>query len=191
MNTRTTLLDHAETAIRQRGYTGFSYADLAKSVGIRKASIHHHFPTKADLGLSLIERYADQFFEQLQEIAGSLVSASDQLDAYINIYRGALHGGEQVCLCVALSAGRDTVSDLILAQLDQFHSRSLAWLETVFKRAKADQSVAGVTNPNAEAHALLALMEGAQVLSRANKTPALFDRATAIFAARLNSNGPH
>jgi len=28
----------------------FSYADLAKSVGVSKASIHHHFPAKEDLG---------------------------------------------------------------------------------------------------------------------------------------------
>ncbi|WP_436718796.1 hypothetical protein [Escherichia coli] len=27
---------------------GFSYADLEKEIGIRKASIHHHFPRKTD-----------------------------------------------------------------------------------------------------------------------------------------------
>ena len=65
MNTRTSLLDSAEQAVRQRGYNGFSYADLAREIGIRKASIHHHFPTKADLGLALIERYNQNFFSKL------------------------------------------------------------------------------------------------------------------------------
>ena len=56
MDTRTALLESAERTARQRGYDGFSYADLADDVGIRKASIHHHFPTKATLALALIER---------------------------------------------------------------------------------------------------------------------------------------
>lgn len=56
MDTRTALLQSAERAARQRGYDGFSYADLAGDVGLRKASIHHHFPTKATLALALIER---------------------------------------------------------------------------------------------------------------------------------------
>ena len=191
MKTRATLLDHAETAIRQRGYTGFSYADLAKTVGIRKASIHHHFPTKAALGLSLIERYAERFFERLDDIAGAQGAAAVQLAAYVDLYREALARGEQVCLCVSLSAGRDHLSDDILVQLDEFHRRSISWLESVFSQAQKDGSVTHLGDPNAEAHALLALVEGAQLLARASKTSALFERATAAFAARLNANGPH
>lgn len=191
MSTRTLLLDHAETAIRQRGYTGFSYADLAKSVGIRKASIHHHFPTKAALGLSLIERYVEQFFERLDQIASKSRSARDQLNAYVDLYRAALARGEQVCLCVSLSAGRDHLSGEILEQIEKFHTRSLAWLEHAFEQAQVDGSVINVNDPSAEAHALLASVEGAQLLARANKTPALFERATAAFAARLVANRRH
>ena len=53
-DTRAELLIQAETLVRGRGYAGFSYADLAEAVGIRKASIHHHFPTKVDLGAALV-----------------------------------------------------------------------------------------------------------------------------------------
>ncbi|MEO9863924.1 TetR/AcrR family transcriptional regulator, partial [Yoonia sp.] len=56
-DTKTALLDSAERAARTRGFDGFSYADLAQDVGIRKASIHHHFPTKAALSAALMERY--------------------------------------------------------------------------------------------------------------------------------------
>ena len=53
-DTRAALLDAAERLIRERGYAGVSYADLAGLVGVRKASIHHHFPGKADLALALL-----------------------------------------------------------------------------------------------------------------------------------------
>ena len=36
------ILDLAETLIQTRGYSAFSYQDIADSLGIRKASIHYH-----------------------------------------------------------------------------------------------------------------------------------------------------
>jgi TetR/AcrR family transcriptional repressor of nem operon len=48
--TKTTLLDVAEELLLTRGYNGFSYNDIAEKVGIRKASIHYHFPSKSGLG---------------------------------------------------------------------------------------------------------------------------------------------
>lgn len=56
MSTYDRLLECADTCIQENGFEGFSYADLAKTLGIRKASIHHHFPTKNDLGLAYCEK---------------------------------------------------------------------------------------------------------------------------------------
>ena len=55
-DTRQRILDVAEQLLLERGYAGFSYQDIADAVGIRKASIHHHFPAKEDLGRAIIER---------------------------------------------------------------------------------------------------------------------------------------
>jgi len=49
------ILDLAETLIQTRGYSAFSYQDIADSLGIRKASIHYHFPSKTDLGIAVVE----------------------------------------------------------------------------------------------------------------------------------------
>lgn len=191
MSTRLSLLDSAEQAVRQRGYRGFSYADLSREIGIRKASIHHHFPTKADLGLALIERYNERFFEKLDQIHDKNKSAAKQIEAYLNLYRDALDNGEQVCLCVSLSAGRDHLSKDVLVQLDQFHRKSLRWLESVFDAAGADGSIKFLVAPKAEASATLALVEGAQLLARASKNVALFDRSTRALRARWAQTNPY
>ena len=102
MNTRTALLDSAERAARRRGYDGFSYADLATDIGIRKASIHHHFPKKADLALELIDRYATRFAGQLSEIATAEPNAAAKLRAYHGLYRDALGAATQLCLLSTL-----------------------------------------------------------------------------------------
>jgi len=52
-DTATRILDTAERLVQSRGYNGFSYADIAERVGITKASLHHHFETKATLGQAI------------------------------------------------------------------------------------------------------------------------------------------
>jgi TetR/AcrR family transcriptional repressor of nem operon len=51
----------AERLIQTRDYSAFSYQDIADRLGIRKASIHEHFPSKTDLGIAVVERYVARF----------------------------------------------------------------------------------------------------------------------------------
>jgi len=43
---RQDILDHAVSLFLDQGYAGTSMADLARAVGIQKASLYHHFPSK-------------------------------------------------------------------------------------------------------------------------------------------------
>src|ERR1700721_1374918 len=55
-------MDLAEAHIRSAGYGGFSFRALAAEIGIKSASVHHHFPTKATMAAAVAQRYADRFF---------------------------------------------------------------------------------------------------------------------------------
>ncbi|WP_257998927.1 TetR/AcrR family transcriptional regulator [Fischerella thermalis] len=46
-DTRTQILDTAQDLIQRVGVNAMSYQDISEAVGIRKASIHYHFPSKA------------------------------------------------------------------------------------------------------------------------------------------------
>jgi TetR/AcrR family transcriptional regulator, transcriptional repressor for nem operon len=184
MDTKTALLDCAEAAVRARGFDGFSYADLAEFVGIRKASIHHHFPAKADLALALIERYSLRFFDALDGIAVSSKTGGDRLRAYVAACRQALDGGSKLCLCVAFCTGRDGLSMPVLAKLDAFHVTVDAWLAETFALGAEDGTIAAVIDAESEAHACLAQMEGAQLIARAAKDVGRFDLAVTGLLAR-------
>ena len=56
-NAKEQLLDSAESLIQTRGYNDFSFRDLAESVGISSASVHHHYRTKEALGVAVTSRY--------------------------------------------------------------------------------------------------------------------------------------
>ena len=101
--TKTSLLDSAERAVRTYGFDGFSYADLAADVGIRKASIHHHFPTKADLSVALMQRYHLELEKVCADIDATASTGGARLYALVDRYRNALDGGKSLCLCVSFS----------------------------------------------------------------------------------------
>ena len=184
-NTKVTLLMAAEELTGARGFDGFSYADLADIVGIRKASIHYHYPTKGDLSLALITRYRAAFTERLAGISQEDSRASSRLLGYLDLYRDSAQGGRALCLCVALSVTQSALPDASRAQLTGFHVDVAQWLETVFRLARSDGSIRAVTDPKAEAQAALALVEGAQIMARAATDPARFEAAIDVLRARV------
>ena len=64
------VVDAAEGLVQQHGYNGFSYDDVAQLVGIKKPSIHHHFPKKGELVAVVAQRYTHRFREELLSIEG-------------------------------------------------------------------------------------------------------------------------
>lgn len=185
MTTRLALLEAAQKACCRRGYDGFSYSDLAKDVGIRKPSIHHHFPTKADLIEALIAQYSDDFFSHLSDISQHAKPAGVQLWQYLDRYRDQLAGGSQLCLCVALSMNPDKLTDSCVDALNGFHAKSVKWLSGVFQLAERDGSITQIDRPQLEAIATLALVKGAQILSRAAGDITPYDVSVRRLSKRL------
>jgi TetR/AcrR family transcriptional repressor of nem operon len=184
LDTRISLLNSAEAYVRRRGFDGVSYADLAQDVGIRKASIHYHFPTKGDLSLALIDRYHTVFLNRLTALAALEIRASGRLLGFVDIYRNATEGGRSLCLCVALSVTQHALPVATRTALARYHQDVAAWLETVFRLAQSDGSVRNVQDPWAEATAALAQVEGAQILARAAGETARFEAAIDTLRSR-------
>jgi AcrR family transcriptional regulator len=56
-DSREKILAAARRVAQAHGYKGLNFRDLAEDVGIRAASIYHHFPSKADLAAAVAGRY--------------------------------------------------------------------------------------------------------------------------------------
>src|SRR3954454_13730435 len=79
------ILDSAERLVQSRGFNGFSYADVAAELGVTKASLHYHFPSKAELGEALISRYTERFADALAAIDSRGAGPADRLEAYVGL----------------------------------------------------------------------------------------------------------
>lgn len=185
IDTKTALLDSAERAARTRGFDGFSYADLAQDVGIRKASIHHHFPTKATLSVELMRRYYTDLKAICADIDATVETGGERLLALIERYRSALDGGKSLCLCVSFSISRESLPPEVTQQISRFRSMMIDWLNVTFEVGQTDGTITGIADPRPEAAAALPLLEGAQLAARAEENPILFENALRLLTQRI------
>jgi TetR/AcrR family transcriptional regulator, transcriptional repressor for nem operon len=173
--TRERLLDAAETLIRTRGYAAFSYADLSERVGIRKASIHHHFPTKAELGAALVDGYLVKFEDALRTILDTQKSARDRLRSYAGFFADSMNEG-MLPLCGALSAEMSVLPEPLQGRVRHFFELHLAWLESVVRAGVAANELRGDLEAKPAATLILSALEGASLVAWATGDAGVIDR---------------
>ncbi|WP_199256010.1 TetR/AcrR family transcriptional regulator [Mycolicibacterium mengxianglii] len=193
VSTADEILSCARTLLVTGGYNGFSYADIADVVGIRKASIHHHFPTKVDLVRTLVQRYRQEVEAGIAEMERQSPDPVDQLRSYLGFWESCI--GEistSFCLCALLATQIPVLPDEISLEL-RAHFRALsAWLTSVLERGEKQGTMTIVGTARAEAESVMAMVHGAMLSARAYGDPAMFGVITATLIDRLvvdNSRG--
>lgn len=161
------ILDVAERLVQTRGFNGFSYADIAEDLSVTKASLHYHFPSKADLGRALIDRYSERFASSLDAIAARDGAPADALDAYAGLYADVF-AQHRMCLCGMLAAEYETLPVPMREAITRFFDLNVAWLATVLARGRRERSLAFAGTPRDTARGIIAGLEGAMLVGRAN-----------------------
>lgn len=168
IGTRDALVHAAESLMRTKGYAAFSYADLAEIVGIRKASIHHHFPTKEVLGIAIVEDYIARVrgdFERIEREHQDLVG---RLEAFFLVFR-ASSGGGLLPLCGALAAEMAALPSGLQELTHQFFDVQLKWLMAILDKGVANGEIPCGRGTRQKAFLLLSVLEGASFINWATK----------------------
>jgi TetR/AcrR family transcriptional repressor of nem operon len=162
------ILRCARTLIIAGGYNGFSYADIAKVVGIRNASIHHHFPSKSDLVRTLVARYRDEAQAGIAALERNVPGPSEQLRAYTGYWEACITDATApFCVCALLASQIPVLPEEITLEV-RAHFRALAaWLTSVLERGARQGRFQLAGTAKAEAEVLLATVHGAMLSARA------------------------
>jgi TetR/AcrR family transcriptional repressor of nem operon len=160
------ILDIAQRLVQTRGFNAFSYADLSAELGIRKASIHHHFPTKVELGRRLVARYRDGFRAVLEQIDREGPDAPRKLLAYARLYANVLRDEDRMCLCGMLAADFKTLATPIRNAVKEFFDLNEAWLSRVLEEGRKAKRLRFGGPAASQARLLVSGLEGAMLVAR-------------------------
>jgi TetR/AcrR family transcriptional repressor of nem operon len=169
------ILRCARALIVAGGYNGFSYADISKVVGIRNASIHHHFPSKSDLVRVLVAQYRQEAEAGIAELERTVTGPAEQLRAYTGYWEACIMDATApFCVC-ALLAGQIPVLPEQVATEVRAHFRALsAWLTSVLERGAKQGSLHLTGTAKSEAETFMATVHGAMLSARAYGDPKIF-----------------
>lgn len=154
---RDKILDAAEARARRGGYNGFSFRDVAADVGVKSASVHYHFPTKADLATALADRYA----AEAAAFMGAPSSALEAFERVAALFRKALIDEDKMCLCGLFAAEKDALPPDVA-------EATAAFFRTVLEALTAGYRRSGAAAEDAPSPVLvLSALEGALLIARA------------------------
>jgi TetR/AcrR family transcriptional regulator, transcriptional repressor for nem operon len=180
------ILDVAERLVQVRGFNGFSYADVAAELGVTKASLHYHFPGKAELGEALINRYVGRFGEALQGIDQHGGDVHAKLEAYAALYASVLRE-QRMCLCGMLAADYETLPPAMRDAVVRFFDDNEAWLERLLEQGQAEGALRYPGRARDQAQLIIGALEGAMLVARPYGDPERFQTAAHRLLATLDT----
>ena len=171
-------MDAAESGVRLRGYHAVSFRDLAEELGIKSSSVHYYFRQKEDLGIALVERYAERFFAALDARIEKAKTPEDRIRAFAGVYRDALTGSDRICLCGMLGAESCGLPSELSDAAAGFLQANIDWVA----KALTDEMKPKARKRRA-AH-IVATLQGAMILASSLKDYGLYDSAVQDLLAK-------
>lgn len=187
--TASKLIDEASQLIADVGYNGFSYADLSQRLGIRKPSIHHHFPSKVDLVVAVVERQRTFIRSQLAALENDNSDAFGQLSAYVDYWKHCIEE-ESTTFCLAGVLATELPSlPADVATAVQGHFNDLGqWLERVMATGMEQGTIQLELEPKTSSQFFQTAVYGAMVMARAYGDPSKFTFIVDTFLTRMRSD---
>ncbi|RWX59898.1 TetR/AcrR family transcriptional regulator, partial [Mesorhizobium sp. M2A.F.Ca.ET.039.01.1.1] len=160
-NTADDILAAARRFIVAGGYNGFSYADIAEVVGIRKASIHHHFPSKVDLVQTLVRRYLEDAVTGMTELERNVPEPPELLRTYAGFWAQCIEDASRpFCVCALLASELPVLPPEVAAEVRAYFRFLSGWLTGVIERGAEQGTLTIAAAPRVEAEAFMATVHG-------------------------------
>src|ERR1700753_2204576 len=180
------ILDAANSLLIDRGYSAFSYADIADTVKIRKASIHHHFPTKAGLVVAVLRRHRLRSSEGMKALDDQIENPLVRIKNYFKYWEGCIEG-RTVSFCVGalLGAEMPSLPEEVQAEVRLHFSMLTEWFERTLKAGSKARAIHLQGTVATEAQRLIAVLHGGMLSARATGKPQVFHMVTQPALSRI------
>ena len=172
-------IDEARVAVQTHGVNGFSYGDLAKRIGVKAPSLHHHFRHKHDLIADTASAYRDRFQERVAAIDAD--DTIDRLRAYGELFLSPADDG-LLCFCGAAAAGWGDLSESVQALISSFFDEQVAWVVNELVVGQRRDEIDPTLEASEVALAYVGALEGALLLARTRPGASDATQVISVFA---------
>lgn len=163
--TREKILELGEDLIRTKGYNAFSYQDISSELGIKNAAVHYYFPSKKNLGTSIIKTNIQRFEEMVDNMHSRGFDEWKQIETFIKIYIKS-HREKKKCLVGSLSPDYNTLTDSTKAELKRMIELILEWLTDILDKGRTKNIFAFTDDPASKAFNIFSSLVASLQLTR-------------------------
>ncbi len=153
MSTKQQIVEYSSDLLRERGFDGFSYLDISRKLSISKASVHHHFPKKHDLGLALCEWSQQWLLQGLAYFDQQAHSNWNKLERYLQAAIKHTLSDQRMCPISAFYSDLSKLSEPMTDSLKHLDDLELDWVANVIDKG----SEGGEFKTQADSRAMAAL----------------------------------
>ncbi|MCG6657969.1 TetR family transcriptional regulator [Halomonas campisalis] len=192
MTTRERLLDAGLEMLLQHGYNDLGIQALLRATGTPKGSFYHHFQSKEDFALQVIDRYMEEVHRGLElslEDPGltPLARARRFFELSREKYR---RDGYLGCMLGGLGQELSGVNPTFAAKIEACFSEISCRIASCLEEARRQGEIPQQADPRELANLLLNCWEGAALRSRLLRDPAPLDQMLDFyFSAATRSVG--
>jgi TetR/AcrR family transcriptional repressor of nem operon len=181
------ILDVAHRLLAERGFSAFSYADIAEAIEIRKASIHHHFPTKTSLVVAVLERHRLRLQEAFLGLDEHVPSPLNRLKKYVDYWEVCIRNSTQpFCIAALLGAELPGLPDEVQLEVGKHFTCLRQWIAKTLKEGVKQKLIKLQQTPDIEAEMFMAAVHGAMLSARVNRSSLIFKQVTTAAIQRLS-----
>ena len=163
-NTKSQAMSVAREFLQTVGYGGFSFQNIADSLGIKKASLHYYFASKEDMGIALLQEYEDghkAWALKVQDLPSKV-----KLEKMVKGFKSLSAKNHMICPVGSFMMEFQNATPKMRKKILQFHFVVRDWLVEVMNQGKKEGTIKKSLDSEVAADLFLATLQGSVQVAR-------------------------
>ncbi len=186
---RDRILREAEHVIHLKGFGAASMDEIAKACGMTKANLFHHFGSKSDLALAVLDFKIEEFSRKVGPLCAQAAperSVEKMFEDAADFFDGI--GCKAGCFVGNIALEMSDRDEAFRERVGRFFSRWTDSMAECLERAKSSGYFASGMDARACAEAVAALYEGTIMLARCRRDAGVFRRVAGVARSILEQH---
>jgi len=186
---RERILQEAEHIIHLKGFNSASMDEIAKASGMTKANLFHHYVSKADLALAVLDFKIAEFRRKVEPLCAQ--EAPEKAVGLMFEQAAGFFGGNGCkagCFVGNIALEMSDRDEVFRERVGRFFSEWAASMTECLERCKASGYFRASLDSRAAAETIVSLYEGTIMMARSQRDATIFSRVGPIAQSILEQH---